>query len=357
MNNIIIFIGSLEAAGAERVTCLLAGYWVSLGYSVTICTGTPFENDAYQLSENVKRKTLNFNYTVSKYLKPLEEIRRLWRMISIIKKTNNPVVIGSTTSLAIRVAIIKIILGRKIKAIGWEHCAHSLIKSKIKTVFRRKIYYYLDHLVLLTDRDKEGYPVLSNISVIPNPPSFSGSEKKDNSNKYKRSIISVGRLTSIKGFDRLIIIAKLVKKKYSDIVFNIYGEGEYKEELEKLIREENLSDTVFLRGYANDIILQYKSADIFVMTSYLEGFPMSMLEAMSFGLPVISLDCPTGPKEIIGDSEYGFLIDQKNFTDVANKIYHLIENGQIYDELSNLSIERAKYFSIENIHKKWQKLF
>ena len=93
------------------------------------------------------------------------------------------------------------------------------------------------------------------------------------------------------------------------------------------------------------------------MTSHYESLGMTIIEAMQFGLPVVSVDCPTGPREILGDSEYGILIEQNNVSKLAEAIITLMEDEKKYQHYVEKGLARANDFSVESIHKKWEKLF
>ncbi len=123
-------------------------------------------------------------------------------------------------------------------------------------------------------------------------------------------IVTAGRLNHQKGFHLLIAAMDQVRQKLSDVEFRlaILGDGPNREALQKQIQELNLQDTVRLTGFQTNAIAWYRSADVFVLPSLIEGMPNVLLEAMACGTSVISTDCKSGPAEILNNGQYGTLI-------------------------------------------------
>lgn len=178
---------------------------------------------------------------------------------------------------------------------------------------------------------------------------------KQNVNDSK-CIVSCGSLVQLKGFDRAIEVARKLFVKYPDWTWFIYGEGEYRSQLEKLITNYHLENKVFLKGYENDKAKIYADKAMLVVTSDFEGFGMVMIEAMQFGLPIVSFDIKYGPKEIVEDKKNGELIPIYDCTKLADRLGYLIENPELrnqYSEYTSKSIER---FSPQKIVSEWYKL-
>jgi len=177
-------------------------------------------------------------------------------------------------------------------------------------------------------------------------------------------VISVGRLVPQKGFHYLIEGFKKVVEKHPETILVILGEGELKEELEKLIENLNLKNKVFLLGFQKNPFKFLKNSSIFVLSSVQEGLPMVLIEAMACALPVIATDCPGGNKEILDPDcnlkvekmrlgKYGILIPPKNPEEISKAISLLLENENLRKEYAKKSLERAKDFSVEKIIPKW----
>ena len=127
-------------------------------------------------------------------------------------------------------------------------------------------------------------------------------------------IVSAGRLNQQKGFHLLIDALVQVRQRIHDVEFRlaILGDGPHRESLEQQIADLKLSDVVHLPGFQGNAIAWYRSADVFVLPSLVEGMPNVLLEAMACGTPVISSDCHSGPAEILGGGRYGRLVPPGN---------------------------------------------
>ncbi|MDP3967408.1 MAG: glycosyltransferase [Nocardioides sp.] len=114
-----------------------------------------------------------------------------------------------------------------------------------------------------------------------------------------RTVVAAGRLVPEKGFDRLVDAWAPVAAAHPGWALDIHGEGALRRSLQERIDRAGLADVVRLRGYTADIGRVFSEASLFVMSSRREGFPMVLLEAMSTGLPLVAMDCPRGPGEIV----------------------------------------------------------
>ncbi|HBB6383708.1 TPA: glycosyltransferase, partial [Escherichia coli] len=111
-----------------------------------------------------------------------------------------------------------------------------------------------------------------------------------------------------------------------------------------------------LMGCVDNIQLYYPKYSVFVFSSRFEGFGMVLLEAMECGLPCISFDCPTGPSEILGNGQYGILVENGNVTKFSAELADLMSDKEKKIKLSNISKTRAKEFHIDKIFSEWRKL-
>ena len=161
-------------------------------------------------------------------------------------------------------------------------------------------------------------------------------------NKFK--LISVGRLSEEKGYDRLLKVFKQLDDEGFDLGLTIVGSGEKYNELTNYIEQNNLKDKVFLLGYRDNPYKYVKNSDLFVCSSISEGFSLVIGEAMAVGIPVISVECP-GPNEVIGFGEYGMLVNNDE-SSLCNGIKMLIDDKKLYDTYRTKAIERGRMFSI-----------
>jgi glycosyltransferase involved in cell wall biosynthesis len=144
----------------------------------------------------------------------------------------------------------------------------------------------------------------------------------------KRTILAVGRLEPEKGFDTLLpAFAELVHKRGLDLNLLILGDGEERARLEELARRLEVSDRVFMPGFQDNPYPFFAPAEVFVLSSRWEGLGLVLLEAMALGLPVISTDCPHGPREITKGGRCGILVPPDNVAALAEATYTAIESA------------------------------
>ena len=226
------------------------------------------------------------------------------------------------------------------------------LKAKIETYLEDKISNKYDLFVVLTNEDKIKWKN-SKVEVIPN---FLEKYPTKISELKNKKIISVGRLDYQKGFDLLIDVFEKVTRVHPEWKLEIYGEGEEKEKLNEKIKNKNLDGNIKLNGVTIEIGKKYIEASIYVMSSRYEGFGMVLLEAQAYGLPIVSFNCPCGPKDIITANKNGFLCNFGNIDDMAEKIIYLIDNIEIRKNFGKKARENSLEYSEEKIMEKWENL-
>lgn len=220
---------------------------------------------------------------------------------------------------------------------------------------------FLSHkTVVLTSRNKEAYKKKffkrdKNIFVAPNWVNEIG-RSDIQYNKEAKKIIYVGRFGIEKGVLRLLKSWKLIEKDLPGWTLDLYGDGEEKEKIVNFIEDNDLSYTVKLKGWVNDVTEYFKDYAFLVLPSDREGFPLVLLEAQALGLPVVSYDILTGPSEIINHNKDGILVEEKNIEKFAKAMLFLANNPQTRKNFSKNALENVKKFSKERILDIWRKI-
>lgn len=156
---------------------------------------------------------------------------------------------------------------------------------------------------------------------------------------------AIGRLHPVKGFDRLIRICSRLKTEKYNFVLWILGTGDERNKLENLIKEYKLEECVFLLGFQNNPYKYLSKSDLFICSSFFEGFSTVVSEAVVLGVPSVSTNC-TGAKEILGDSEYG-IVTEKDDDSLYLGIRNMLSNQEIYDYYKRKVHERRDFFDVE----------
>jgi glycosyltransferase involved in cell wall biosynthesis len=218
--------------------------------------------------------------------------------------------------------------------------------------------------VVARDIEKLGRLKRNSVSVIYNPLRANIAQPPSDLTKHssiiwkdssRLKILSVGSLKSQKNYALLIRAFCSISEEFN-AELSIVGEGEQRSILEELVQNLGASDRVSLPGQRNDINEFYKNADLFVLTSDYEGFGNVIVEALSYGLTVVSTDCEGGPREILGDNQFGYLVSVGNVTELSNAmkkaLVHPIDKRVLLQRASEFSPEVASSKYIELIQGK-----
>lgn len=202
------------------------------------------------------------------------------------------------------------------------------------------------------------------VVVIHNPVNVqliqaSQNEKKDTSwnNDYNRKkIVAAGRLTKQKGFSDLIDAFDIVRRSVP-AKLTILGEGELRNELEQQVRELGLDNHVELPGFLDEPWSVIYASDLFVLSSYWEGFGNVIAEAMACGTPIVSTDCNYGPGEIVFHNHDGILVPVGDVHAMSEAILSVFQNEEFARQLVHNGLGKVQRFDSKSITKKYERLF
>ncbi|EEY3544382.1 glycosyltransferase family 4 protein, partial [Escherichia coli] len=337
----ITFVG-----GIERVNTILANKFISEGYSVEIISlyKTNLKIN-YELDNHIKISFVNDGSYLGEpgsFGRLKKHIGSQFKLFKAIKKSNADFYIINTFPMAF---LSFFSLFSKKKYVVIEH-VHYDYYSAIVRALRNLLYRFFYKVICINKNDLYKFSKhLDNVVKISNPLSFSCSKVADLSAK---KIMAVGRLEHQKGFDLLIDIFAKVNKSNPGWELHIYGVGTCEKFLTDKINKHGLNN-VKLMGSVDHIQQYYPKYSIFAFSSRFEGFGMVLLEAMECGLPCISFDCPTGPSEILGDGEYGILVENGNLIKFSAELANLMSDEEKKIKFSILSKSRAQEFNIDKI--------
>jgi glycosyltransferase involved in cell wall biosynthesis len=170
-------------------------------------------------------------------------------------------------------------------------------------------------------------------------------------------IISVGRLIQLKQFDQLIESYSKSILPEKNIHLVILGKGEEQILLENKIAKLNLNEKVHLLGFKENVWDYISNAKFLVLSSKYEGFPMTILEALHLGIPVVSFDCESGPSEMIQNNFNGILVQNQNFTELTNKLNIFVKDEILYQNCKDDASLSVLKFQSNVIVKQWLQLF
>lgn len=362
------------AGGVERVLTLKANYFADiLGYDITIILTDGFGKKLfYPISDKVKVVNLNIEFedimSCSFFKKIFIYLKKQHRFKKILKRVLLNIAPDITVTLMRREINFINAIKDGSKKIGEIHVNRSNYRNfeSNESNFIKRIFSYfwmrnlytkikrLDKFVVLTNEDLKQWGQMDNIVTIPDPLAFFPVES---SHLTKKRIIAIGRYTYQKGFDLLIKAWSLIENEYPEWGLTIYGQGD-RVQYETLIANLGVSPhRCILLPPTSDVIKELLDSSIFAFSSRFEGFGMVLIEAMSCGLPVVSFDCPCGPKDIIGDAVDGFLVPNGNVEKLAEGLSKLMNDELLRIKMGKAARENVKRYNLENIALKWQVLF
>ncbi|MDU8886141.1 glycosyltransferase family 4 protein [Yeosuana sp. MJ-SS3] len=349
---IVFIIPSLTSGGAERVVSILANMLLEF-YDVKIILlykNKPF----YFLDKGISIKFCKRTYSrKSNFFKSI--INHVYMIKQVFRFTKGQdIIIGFTTTCNVYAIIASKLI--KIPSIISERINPNYsVENKFWNTIRKKIYPKSDMVILQTGSVKDFYKRFINenkLTVIPNPidPEL---QNRINVNQIKENIIlTVGRFTKQKNHE--ILINAFANIPHNNWKLLIIGDGEEKQAYKKLIRDLNKEEYIFLVERTTDIHTEYNRAKIFALTSDYEGFPNVLIEAMSFGIPSISSDCPTGPSDIIEHNKNGLLFPVNDQKALETQLIELMNNEELRIILSKNAVNSVSRLNADNIVSQWR---
>lgn len=342
--------------GIEKVMAIKANYLANLSdvevYIVT--TEQDGNRPCYPLDKKIKLIDLGVNYNRTQSYFSWENIRKAFKHLEcqwkLFRKLKPDVIISPNFNFDHYWLPFIHQKAKKIKEIhnsryNWQQS----IKNRLNEWFERRY----DTIVVL-NKDEAKYFVSDNVVIIPNPII----KKEKQCHLMNKQVIAAGRLTPVKGFHELILAWKEVYMNFPDWRLHIYGQ-DYNGTINKLqeeIDENGLQEVIAFMGNVEDLPQTMLDYSIYVMSSVTECFPMVLLEALSVGLPVVSYDCPNGPRNIITDRIDGVLIKERKPTALAAGLMQLMTNSELRFSMGLKAKVNSIRFETESIMKIWVSL-
>ena len=250
----------------------------------------------------------------------------------------------------------KYLMERAKKNISWVHL--DLLKHHYTEKYFRKneelwLYQAMDQVFFVSNEARQSFSSLfgsfGSFITIYNPIDREMIEimaKEKNVEKKNFTICSVGRLTYQKRYDRLLILANRLKKSGLKIDFWLLGIGPLEENLKHQVRQLGIEDCINFLGFQSNPYPYIKAADMFLSTSMTEGYPLVICEALCLDKPIVATNV-TGPREILGDSEYGLLAEESDEA-IFSAVQRMIDDEDLRKHYATKASERKQLFDIQS---------
>lgn len=295
-------------------------------------------------------------HTKSKLEKINWYIRFAFKLKKLIEKESQNkdlTVVGVATTMNLVLGLLAKKIQGKCKLIFTEHLSFEK-HSRFVLKLREFCYKNSDVVVSLTKTDLDKYSHIGcNTVVIPNFVTIAGT---DEYNDHIKNILCIGRFTKQKGFDLLIEGLPDFFNDFPDWTLTIVGEGPMEKEIKTRISDLGIENNIVFKSPTKNISQEYLASSIYALPSRYEGFPMVLLEAQAYSLPIVSFDCPTGPADIIIDTKTGFLTEYKNVEQFICKLKVLAGNPQLRKDFSVQAKVRSADFTADNILPLWKSI-
>lgn len=331
---LIFLIRSLETGGSERVCVTLANAAVNAGKTVRVVVlhlGRGHLRDC--LDRRVELTDLGATHARTAVVKlALLLIRKKPKVVLVFNHQLAVLMIALKAVLRSDVRIVaRNISNLAEKASRERSFWHGKVVPSIVRVLYRKADAIICQASGMAKELKSEFGIVEGrIRVIPNPlaPEFEQSlDGPAPIDPPEPRILFVGRLERVKGIHDLIDAFGRMLPRHPEAKLVLVGDGSLRRELDSRVRSMGLSASVVFKGECRDLIGEYRSARVTALTSEYEGFPNVLLESISQGTPVVSYDCPSGPREIVLDGENGYLVPSGDIGALAEKLSEILGSG------------------------------
>ncbi|MCR4648400.1 MAG: glycosyltransferase family 4 protein [Lachnospiraceae bacterium] len=354
---IVFFSGDIgRSGGTERVLCTIANGLVAKGYDIVIFSLTGQGPVFFPLDKRIKVCWIGSRGLQTDILQNLNKLRKFM-------KAEKPDFLVDVDIILGFYSILLKMMFRDVHWISWEHFNFYTkfpVNHNLRKVARFLVSRFSECLVVLSEEDKGYYEsnmkLRCRIEKIHNPTPYDVTKIENEKTIEEKKVLAVGALVWIKGYDMLLKSWRPVEKKHPDWKLQFIGDGEEKENLIREAEKLGIKNVEFV-GKVADVVEYYKKAAFLVLSSRNEGFPMVLLEAMSYSLPVVAFQCKAGVTVTVKDNETGYLVKNRDLRDLARKLDSMIEDDEKRRIMGENAKKHMENFSLEKITEEWDRLF
>jgi len=365
--NILLFTHSMAGGGAERTVATLANHWADAGWEVTVATLAPQREDFYDLRPGVRRSVLGLaGDSGSPLVAALQNLRRIQALRRLLAHLRPQVALAMMSTPSVLLALAGHGMPGLVR-VGSERCypPHAPLAWPWSSA-RRHTYGRLDAVVALTGECRRwiatqtsarSVPVIPNAVAWPLPSAAPWIVPNAVVAPARRVLLAVGRLDPVKNFGGLLAVFARLSGRHPDWDLVILGDGPERPALQAARTAWGLAGRVHLPGIAGNVGQWHERCDLFVLSSHSEGFPNALAEALCHGMPVVSVDCDTGPRDIVRHGVDGLLVAPGNPDALEQALDALMGNCVLRQHFAAQAADARERFSIERVAGMWEALF
>jgi glycosyltransferase involved in cell wall biosynthesis len=363
---VLFFIYALNGGGAERVTATLASHWSAKGWEVTVVSLVSSGSDAYEIDPGIRRVVLDMGGESPNLVAAIRQnLRRAAALRKLLLQLRPDVAIAMESRANILLPLAA--RGLRLVTVGSERTFPP--RSPLSAVWnrlRRFAYGRTDAVVALTSECAEWIRENTSarrIPVIPNPagwPLVAHVPVVDPAllcQPGRKILLAAGRLIPEKNVGMLIDAFSALAMRHLEWDLVIAGEGRERAALERKVQAAGLGSRILFVGRVGNLGDWYRRADLYAMTSHFEGFPNTLAEALAHGVPAVSVDCETGPRDIIRHGVDGFLVAPGDMDGFQRALDLLIGDAELRAQFAGRAIDARTRFSLEQISSLWENVF
>ncbi|MDD5939206.1 MAG: glycosyltransferase [Lachnospiraceae bacterium] len=386
--HLVLYIGSLQKGGAERVLGNLAEYFFTLGWRVTFVTtychppeyalphagwdadGKPSYDPVHASFEEARAKGIGRVYSdpdaglltgsrVHNFVVRYRVLRNIFKtlhpdLVLSFSGKNNLMAIAATRGL-----VRTDLQGRRRQvpcAVSVRGMPAREYAGRAMTLCAKALFPLAEGVILQSKGAAEWFParIRKRAVILPNSinpafirPVYQGEREK--------RVVLVGRLDANKNEGMAVRAFAKTRSRHPEYICDIYGDGPSRKEFEALAAQLHVSDAVRFHGAVSDVPERIEHAAVYVLTSKAEGMPNALIEAMGLGLAPISTDCPSyGPRGLIRDGENGYLVPVDDVDAMADRLLRLMDDENLRREMGRRASAVQEEYAPSRINPMWK---